>query len=163
MSSGESREKHEEKNYHSYLLRFALSDLLIRGGQQVGKIPRAGVIARGAPDRNPQVEGFRQALRELGYVEGQTIHVDYRFAQGRDDRIAELAAELVRLKVDVIVSFSHHVSLIAKKATTEIPIVFAFVCDPVGVGLVPSLARPGGNVTGVSLQGLDLIGNVRSC
>jgi ABC-type uncharacterized transport system substrate-binding protein len=127
-------------------------------GQQAGKIPRAGVIAPGAPDRNPQVEGFKQALRDLGYVEGQTIHIDYRFAQGRDDRIADLAGELVRSKVDVIVSFSHRVSLIAKKATTEIPIVFAFVADPVGVGLVPSLARPGGNVTGVSLQGLDLIG-----
>jgi ABC-type uncharacterized transport system substrate-binding protein len=69
--------------------------------QQTGKVPRAGVIAPGAPDRNPQVEGFRQALRDLGYVEGQTLHIDYRFAQGRDNRIAELAAELVRLKVDV--------------------------------------------------------------
>jgi ABC-type uncharacterized transport system substrate-binding protein len=145
------------------ICRTALGALLLAicssaEGQQVGKIPRAGVIAPGAPDRNPQVEGFRQALRELGYVEGQTIHIDYRFAEGREDRIRDLAAELVGLKVDFIVSFSHRVSLIAKKATREIPIVFAFVADPVGVGLVPSLARPGGNVTGVSLQGLDLIG-----
>jgi ABC-type uncharacterized transport system substrate-binding protein len=145
------------------ICRIALGALLLAicssaEGQQVRKIPWAGVIAPGAPDRNPQVEGFRQALRDLSYVEGQTIHIDYRFAEGREDRIPELAAELASLQVDVIVSFSHRVSLIAKKATTKIPIVFAFVSDPVGVGLVPSLAKPGGNVTGVSLQGRDLIG-----
>jgi len=123
----------------------------------VGKTPRAGLLALGA-ERNPQVEGFQQALRDLGYIEGRTIHIEYRFAQGREDRIPELAAELVRLKVDVIVAFSHRVSLIVKNATMAIPIVFAFVNDPVGVGLVPSLARPEGNITGVSLQGLDLIG-----
>jgi putative ABC transport system substrate-binding protein len=126
--------------------------------QQSGKLPRMGLLAPGTSERNPQIEGFQQALRDLGYVEGQTIHIEYRFAQGKDDRISELAAELVRLKVDVISTFSHRVALIVKNATTSIPIVFAFVNDPVGVGLVPSLARPGGNITGVSLQGLDLIG-----
>jgi putative ABC transport system substrate-binding protein len=145
------------------ICRIALGALLFAicssvEGQPVGKIPRVGLIAPGAPDRNPQVEGFRQALRELGYVEGQTLHIDYQFAEGKDDRIAKLAEEMVRLKVDVIVSFSHRVSLIVKKATMTIPIVFVFVNDPVGVGLVPSLARPEGNITGVSLQGLDLIG-----
>jgi putative tryptophan/tyrosine transport system substrate-binding protein len=139
-------------------IAFAIGVATATAQQQVGKIPRAGLIAPGAPERNPQVEGFRQALRELGYVEGQTLHIDYRFAEGRDDRIADLAGELVRLKVDVIVSFSHRVSLIVKKVTTTIPVVFVFVNDPVGVGLVPSLARPEGNITGVSLQGLDLIG-----
>ena len=126
--------------------------------QQSGKLPRVGLLSPGASERNPQIEGFQQALRDLGYVEGRTIHIEYRFAQGKDDRISELAAELVRLKVDVISTFSHRVALIVKNATTSIPIVFAFVNDPVGVGLVPSLARPGGNITGVSLQGLDLIG-----
>jgi ABC-type uncharacterized transport system substrate-binding protein len=126
--------------------------------QQSGKLPRVGLLAPGASERNPQIEGFQQALRDLGYVEGRTIHIEYRFAQGKDDRISELAAELVRLKVDVISTFSHRVALIVKNTTTSIPIVFAFVNDPVGVGLVSSLARPGGNITGVSLQGLDLIG-----
>jgi putative ABC transport system substrate-binding protein len=127
-------------------------------GQQVGKVPRVGLLSPGASESNPQIEGFQQALRELGYVEGQTIHIEYRFAQGKGDRIPEMAVELVHLKVDVLVTFSHRVALIVKNATTAIPIVFAFVNDPVGVGLVPSLSRPGGNVTGVSLQGLDLIG-----
>ena len=126
--------------------------------QQSGKPPRVGLLSPGASERNPQIEGFQQALRDLGYVEGRTIHIEYRFAQGKDDRISELAAELVRFKVDVISTFSHRVALIVKNTTTSIPIVFAFVNDPVGVGLVPSLARPGGNITGVSLQGLDLIG-----
>jgi putative ABC transport system substrate-binding protein len=126
--------------------------------QQSGKLPRVGLLSPAASERNPQIEGFQQALRDLGYVEGRTIHIEYRFAQGKDDRISELAVELVRLKVDVITTFSHRVALIVKSATTSIPIVFAFVNDPVGVGLVPSLARPGGNITGVSLQGLDLIG-----
>ena len=126
--------------------------------QPIGKAPRLGLLAPGTSERNPQIEGFQQALRDLGYAEGRTIHIEYRFAQGKDDRISELAAELVGLKVDAIVTFSHRVALIVKNATTSIPIVFAFVNDPMGVGLVPSLARPGGNITGVSLQGLDLIG-----
>ena len=126
--------------------------------QPIGKAPRLGLLAPGTSERNPQIEGFQQALRDLGYVEGRTIHIEYRFAQGKDVRISELAAELVGLNVDVIITFSHRVALIVKNATTSIPIVFAFVNDPMGVGLVPSLARPGGNITGVSLQGLDLIG-----
>jgi len=127
--------------------------------QSVGKVPQLGLLSPGTSEHNPQIEGFQQALHDLGYVEGRNIHIEYRFAQGKDELLSELAAELIRLKVDVITPFSHHAALIVKNATTSIPIVFAFVNDPVGVGLVPSLARPGGNITGVSLQGLDLIGS----
>ena len=126
--------------------------------QYVGKVPGVGLLVYGAFEGNPQVEGFQQALRELGYVEGRTIHIEYRFAQGKGERISELAAELVTVKVNVIIAFSHRVALIVKNVTTSVPVVFGFVGDPVGVGLVPSLARPGANITGVSIQSLDLIG-----
>jgi ABC-type uncharacterized transport system substrate-binding protein len=127
--------------------------------QQPTKVPRVGIIYSGSPSAAaPLRDSFQQGLGELGYIEGQNIKIDYRFGDGREDRIPEFAAELVRLKVDVIVAFSHRVALTLKKTVTAIPVVFAMVNDPVGVGLVPSLARPGGNITGVSLQGLDLIG-----
>jgi putative ABC transport system substrate-binding protein len=123
--------------------------------QLPGKVYRIGYIAPGA---GPSVltETFRQGLRDLGYVEGQNLVTEYRWT-ARGDRLAELMGELVGLKLDLIVTVSHRVSLEAKRATTTIPIVFAFVNDPVGVGLVPSLAHPGGNATGLSAQGLDLI------
>jgi putative ABC transport system substrate-binding protein len=123
--------------------------------QQAGKGYRIGYIS---PDPSPGVltETFRQGLRDLGYVEGQNLVIAYRW-MARGDRLSELMGELVGLKPDVLVTVSHRVSLEAKRATTTIPIVFAHVNDPVGVGLVPSLARPGGNVTGLSAQGLDLI------
>jgi ABC-type uncharacterized transport system substrate-binding protein len=142
---------------------FALGGLLLAlsspaNAQQPAKIPHLGLIFSGSSGSNPPRESFQQALRELGYTEKQNITIEYRFAEGKEDRTPELTAELVGLKVNVIVAFSHRVALAVKKATTAIPIVFALVNDPVGVGLVPSLARPGGNITGVSLQGLDLIG-----
>ena len=118
------------------------------------KIPRIGVLGR-----TPGSAGsFRQALRDLGYREGQTIAMEYRWAEGQLDRLPDLAAELVRLQPDLLVAISHRVALVAKEATRTIPIVFLQVNDPVGVGLVASLAHPGANITGVSLQGLDLIG-----
>ena len=98
---------------------------------------------------------FVQRLRELGWVEGRTIAIEYRWAEGRDERYAEIAAEFVRLKVDVIVTAGGAV-LATKRATSIIPIVFALALDPVGSGMVTSLARPGGNVTGLSLQSTDL-------
>jgi putative ABC transport system substrate-binding protein len=117
------------------------------------------VLTPGSSGPNPRREAFLQALRELGYIEGQDIIIEHRFSEGREDRLPELAAELVGLKVNAIVAASHVVALAVKRATTEIPIIFQGVSsDPVGVGLVTSLARPGGNVTGVSLQGLELIG-----
>jgi len=106
----------------------------------------------------PVYENFRQRLRELGWTEGQNITIDYRWAEGQLDRLPDLAGEVVRLKPDLIVAITHRVALAAKNATTTIPVVFAQIQDPVGVGLVPSLAHPNGNLTGLSLQGLDLIG-----
>jgi putative ABC transport system substrate-binding protein len=99
-----------------------------------------------------------QRLRELGWIENQTVAIEYRWGEGRDDRFAEIAAEFVRLKVDVILTFGTPSVLAAKKATAAIPIVFAAAGDPVGTGIVASLARPGGNVTGMSIQQTDLVG-----
>ena len=94
-----------------------------------------------------------QRLRELGWIEGRTVAIEYRWAEGRSERFAEIAAEFVRLKVDVIVATGTAPALAAKQATSVIPIVFALAGDPLGTGLVASLARPGGNVTGLSITG----------
>ena len=96
------------------------------------------------------VEAFRQELSKLGWIEGKNIAIEYRFAEQKNERLPELAADLVRLKVDLIVVTGGQPALAAKKATTTIPIVMTNVGDPVGAGLVASLARPGGNVTGLS-------------
>jgi putative ABC transport system substrate-binding protein len=105
-----------------------------------------------------RVEGFRQGLRDLGYIEGKSILIEYRWAEGKPDRVSELAAELVRLKVDVIVAVGSPAALPAKQATRTIPIVFPLHSDPVGTGLVASLARPGGNITGLTSLGLEISG-----
>jgi putative tryptophan/tyrosine transport system substrate-binding protein len=123
----------------------------VRAQQQAEKVPRIGYLGLTSPsDRPPLLEAFRQRLRELGWVEGQNIGIDYRFAEGRVDRLPDLAAELVRLKVGIIVSLGTQGVTAAKNATETIPIVMIAVRDPVGIGLIASLARPGGNVTGVS-------------
>jgi putative ABC transport system substrate-binding protein len=98
-----------------------------------------------------------QRLRDLGWIEGRTVAIQYRWADGRSERWAEFAAEFVRLQVDVIVS-GGNAAVAAKQASTAIPIVFTMVDDPVGTGLVASLARPGGNVTGLAMQSIDLVG-----
>jgi putative ABC transport system substrate-binding protein len=104
-------------------------------------------------------EAFRQGLRDLGYVEGRNVVIEYRDAEGKHERLPALAAELVALKVDVIVAAaSNHLALAAKQATRTLPIVFAAVVDPVASGLVTSLARPGGNVTGASILSSELVG-----
>jgi putative ABC transport system substrate-binding protein len=103
-------------------------------------------------------EVFRQGLRELGYVEGRNLTIEYRWAAGKEERLPELAAELVRLKVDIIVASATPTIVAAKRATSTIPIVMAAVGDPVGSGLVASLARPGGNVTGLTLMSTELAG-----
>jgi putative ABC transport system substrate-binding protein len=114
------------------------------------KIPRVGYVFGGAPtSAKHNIEAFRQGLRELGYVEGQTIVLEIRGAEGRAERLPELVAELVGLKVDVLVAVSSAASVAAKNAAQTIPIVI-FATDPVGLGLVDSLSRPGGNVTGLS-------------
>jgi len=125
---------------------------LVAEAQQAGKVPRIGFLSLTSPsDRPPLLDAFLQSLRELGWVEGQNIVIDYRYAEGRLDRLPDLAAELVRLKVDLIIaSAGTQVATAAKNVTETIPIVMIAVRDPVGIGLIASLARPGGNVTGVS-------------
>src|SRR5437773_3821248 len=132
---------------------------LAADAQQAGKVPRIGFLGvTSSSDRPSHLDAFRQRLRELGWVEGQNIVIDYRYAEGRVDRLPDLAAELVRLKVGLIVaSAGTQAATAAKNATETIPIVMIYVRDPVGTGLIASLARPGGNVTGVSgSAGLEL-------
>jgi putative ABC transport system substrate-binding protein len=126
--------------------------------QQPKRIPQIGIlIAASASSYSARLEAFRQRLRELGYVEGKNIVIEYRYAEGKLERLPDLAAELVRLKVDVIVVTPQAV-LAAKKASPTIPIVFGAAADPVGSGFVSSLARPGGNITGLSVMSPDLDG-----
>jgi len=122
--------------------------------QRAGKVPRVGYLSQDSAF----VEVFRQGLRELGYVEGQNIAIEYRSAEGKDERLPGLAAELVRLKVDVIVAASPPATEAAKQATSTIPIVFPVSGDPVAEGFVASLARPGGNLTGLATIGPELLG-----
>ena len=117
---------------------------------QTAKVPRIGVVAP-AGLHDPDVEAFRQGLRELGYVEEQNILVEYRAAEGKPERFPDLFGEILRLKVDVIVTGSSAAALAAKKATSATPVVLAASGDPVGAGVVASLARPGANITGLSL------------
>jgi putative ABC transport system substrate-binding protein len=125
--------------------------------QQTGKVRRIAYLDQGSAARNrPYFEAFRQGLRDLGWVEGQNIAIEVRFAEGKTDQLPTLAAELVRLKVDLIVTSSTPAALAAKQATMTIPIVIGFAADPVGSGIVASLARPGGNITGWTHQGLEL-------
>jgi putative tryptophan/tyrosine transport system substrate-binding protein len=128
------------------------------GAQQADKVARIGVLAVSAAAFSPRIEAFRRGLREHGYVEGKNIVFEYRYAEGKLDRLPDLAVELVALKVDVIVTASPPSVRAAKRATSTIPIVFAAVGDPVATGLVKSLARPGGNVTGLSILGPELDG-----
>ena len=127
--------------------------------QQAGKLPIIGFLGATTSSAQSQwTAAFVQRLRELGWIEGRTVAIEYRWAEGRSERAAEIAAEFVRLKVDVIVTSGTSPVLAAKQATAVIPIVFAAAGDPVGTGLVASLARPGGNVTGLSLQAIDYVG-----
>ena len=126
--------------------------------QQPAKLPTIGYLGTAAASAwAPWTAAFVQRLRELGWIEGRTVAIQYRWAEGRAERWAEIASEFVRLKVDVIVS-GGNAAVAAKQASTVIPIVFALVDDPVGMDLVASLARPGGNVTGLAMQSIDLAG-----
>jgi putative ABC transport system substrate-binding protein len=127
--------------------------------QQTTKIPRLGYLGAASASANvARVQAFLQGLREAGYVEGKNIVIEYRYAEGKRERVPALAAELVRLKVDVIVSGGSSVTGPAKQATVTIPIVMTNDPDPVGNGFVASLARPGGNVTGLSTLSSELSG-----
>src|SRR5438876_466372 len=126
--------------------------------QQPAKLPTVGALVIGSTDPEQFWRDFRQGLRDLGYVEGQNIRFEFRSAQGQANRVPELAAELVRLKVDVIVTWFTPPTQAAKQATHEIPIVMADTGDPIGTGLVASLPRPGGNVTGIASVTAELAG-----
>jgi putative ABC transport system substrate-binding protein len=123
--------------------------------QQPERSPRVGFLTQTVP-AGPNIDAFRQGLREQGYVEGKTILIEYRDADGKPDRLPTLAGDLVRLKVSGIVVVGSEASLAAKNATTVIPIIMAVASDPVGTGLVTSLARPGGNITGLTGFGPEL-------
>ena len=118
--------------------------------QPPGKIPRLGVLLYSNPQADPQIESFRRGLRDLGYIDGQNLAIEYRYAEGRPEKLPELAAELAHLKPNVMLAIGGDVAPFAVKATQTIPIVFAISADPVQLGLVASLARPGGNITGHS-------------
>jgi len=123
--------------------------------QKQTTIPRVGILRPGSPP-DPNLEVFLQGLRDLGYMEGKNILLELRFAEGKQDRLPELAAELVRLKVDALYGGSTPVIFALKQATKTIPIVFTTTSDPIGTGMVASLAHPGGNLTGMSMLASDL-------
>ena len=140
------------------LLTVGLTIAPLAADAQPAKVPRIGILTLSVAPSTPIFEAFRQGLREHGYVEGQNIALEFRFAQGRPERLPAMAAELVQMKVEVIVTESVLAARDAKHATGAIPIVTAIHGDPVGAGLVASLTRPGGNVTGLSLLAPELSG-----
>jgi putative ABC transport system substrate-binding protein len=147
------------RNFIALLGSAACAWPLAARAQQPGKLPTIAYVGATTPAATSQwVAAFVQRLRELGWIEGRTVAIEYRWAEGRSERFTEIAAELVGLKVDIIVSGSSEPALAAERATSVIPIVFAVSGDPLGIGLVASLARPGGNVTGLSIQQADLAG-----
>ena len=138
------------------LLSGAAAWPLAARAQQAAKLPTIGFLGGATPSLwSAWVSAFLQRLRELGWVEGRNVAIEYRWAEGRNERYTEIATEFVRLKVDLIVTAGASV-VAAKQATSVIPIVFAVAADPLGTGLVASLARPGGNITGLSNQAADL-------
>jgi ABC-type uncharacterized transport system substrate-binding protein len=137
---------------------FLVASPLIAQGAAAGKVPRVGFLHRGSPGPSQEIDAFQRGLRDLGYIEGQNITVEYRFARGQVERLPELAVELVRLNPDVIVAPYTPAALAAKRATSTIPIVFAVVADAVGAGLIANLSRPGGNITGLTSSGAELGG-----
>jgi putative ABC transport system substrate-binding protein len=132
---------------------------LVARAQQAAKLPTIGFLGSGTlRAQGLWLAAFVQRLHELGWIEGRNLAIEYRWAEGSSDRAAEFAAEFVQLKVDVIVTYANPMVLAAKHATSHIPIIFAAAADPLGTGLVASLARPGGNVTGLSIQHTDVAG-----
>ena len=135
----------------------AVAGPLAARAQQPAKQPTIGFLGSGTLEGQGQwVAAFLQRLRELGWIEGRNITIEYRWAEGNSDRADELAAELVRRRVDVIVTYANPIVLAVKRSTSTIPIVFTAAADPLGTGLVSTLARPGGNVTGLSVEATDL-------
>jgi putative ABC transport system substrate-binding protein len=143
----------------------ALAAPLAVEAQPAVKVQRIGFLGpRSAPETLPFLEAFRQGLSELGWAEGRNIVIEYRFAEGKDSRLPDLAAELAQVRADVIVAAGTAGTAAAKTATGTIPIVAVSIADPVGSGLVASIARPGGNVTGLSYSvGTETVGKGWSC
>ena len=155
----------QRKSVHKEIVCVVFGALLLALGspgeaqQASKKIPRIGFLSANSPAAiSARIEALRQGLRELGYVEGKNIVIEWRYAEGKPDRLPALATELVRLKVDVLVASGPAVTRAAKEATSTIPIVMTHDPDPVGNGLVTSLARPGGNITGLSALSSELSG-----
>jgi len=140
------------------LIIFIVGNIHFADAQQAARIPRIGVLeARGPSDRAQVLVAFREGLRDLGYIEGKNIVLEYRYAEGNNQRLPELAADLVRLRVDVIVASDSQPAVAARKKSTTIPIVMVAGRDPVEAGLAASLARPGGNVTGLTTLAPELL------
>jgi len=151
--------RHTKRREFITLLGGAAAWPLAASAQQAGKLPTIGFLGATTPSAGGQLfAAFVQRLRELGWVDGRNVAIEIRWAEGRTNRFAEIAAELVRRKVDVILTHNTPPVLAAKQATSTIPIVFASAGDPVGTGIVASLARPGGNVTGLSSETTDTAG-----
>jgi len=149
----------ERRRFIEVIAGCLLAAPLTADAQPAAKVPRIGFLGNSTAALEANLVGpFREGLRELGYVEGRNILIEYRWAEGKNERLPALIAELIALKVDVIVTAGTPAALAVKKATTSIPLVMAAVGDPVGVGLVASLARPGGNVTGLSAIAPELEG-----
>ena len=133
----------------------------VEAQQSAGKVPRLGFLDSGSasdPRNALGVEALRQGLRDLGYVEGKNINIDIRYDEGKPGRLQEFAQELVRLKVDILLAMDSNAARVAKKSTATIPVVFTTGGNPIANGLVASLARPGGNATGVTTNSTDLVG-----
>ena len=147
----------DRRTFLGTLSIFLLAGPLAAEAQQAGKVYRIGYLDQGPVSVNRRyVDGLRVGLHERGWVEGRNFTIEARFAEGRTDQLSQLAADLVRLKVDLIATTSTPAALAAKHATTTIPIVIGFVADPVGSGIVARLARPGANITGWTHQGVEL-------
>jgi putative tryptophan/tyrosine transport system substrate-binding protein len=144
------------RNFVTLLCAAAAWPLTARA-QQVGKLPTIGLLGPDAASWSAQTAALAERLKQLGWIEGRTIAIEYRWSEGRPERVPEVAGEFVRQKVDVIVTYGSAVAAF-KRATHDIPIVFAIAVDPLGIGLVDSLSRPGGNVTGMSLQQAEIAG-----
>src|SRR6266550_1546313 len=162
MARNRERQEHRSRFMRRKFFGLVLSTLLLAlcvptYAQQAGKIVRIGFLDPSTASGSAVlVDAFRQELSKLGWIEGKSFTIEYRFAEQKNERLSELVADLVRLKVDLIVTAGTPLALAAKSATTTIPIVMATTGDPVGAGLVASLARPGGNITGLSSLAVEL-------
>jgi putative tryptophan/tyrosine transport system substrate-binding protein len=148
-------------------LGLSMAFVLVAGAvvqAQQPKVPRIGFLATVSPSQlSARVDAFRRGLRELGYLDGKNLVIEYRWADGKFDQMPNLAADLVRLKVDIIVTGVPQATRPAKEATSTIPIVMGFDQDPLGSGFVASLARPGGNITGLSSFAPEMSGSSSNC